>query len=125
VTWLPAGGPTFDAVFALCPDAHDRFGELYDALWHGGVEASTIDACRDRVDAVVRCVPAPPDAQAGAATRVALRFAEQYVLDPHGLTDRDFELLHDHFSDAQIATLVLAAAMFDARARFSVALGVE
>ena len=124
MSWLPAGGSTFGEVFALCPDASERFGELYDALWNGGVDAATIDACRDRVDAVVRCVPAPPDTTADAATGVALRFAEQYVLDPHGLTDRDFELLHEHYTDAQIATLVLAAAMFDARARFSVALEV-
>ena len=65
-----------------------------------------------------------PDRRA-RALRVAVRFSEQYALDPHGLTDRDFELLHEHYSDEQIATIVLAAAMFDARARFSVALGVS
>jgi alkylhydroperoxidase family enzyme len=125
VTWLPSSATTFDEVFALCPDAHERFGELYDALWTGGVYAPIIDACRDRINARVRCEPDPVDEQAlSAAGRTAVRFAEQYALDPHGLTDRDFELLHEHFTDEQIATIVLAAAMFDARARFSVAMAV-
>ena len=128
MTWLPEpeGAMTFDAVFSLCPDAHERFGELYDALWTGGIDASTLDVCRDRIEARVRCEPHLLDESALApAARTAVRFAEQYALDPHGLTDRDFELLHEHYSDAQIASLVLAAAMFDARARFSVALGVS
>jgi alkylhydroperoxidase family enzyme len=127
VTWLPIhpGGATFDSVFSLCPDAHERFGELYEALWTGGVDASALDACRDRIDARVRCTPDLLDENAWAPdTRLAVRFAEQYALDPHGLTDRDFERLHEHYTDEQIATLVLAAAMFDARARFSVALDV-
>ena len=127
MTWLPglADATTFDAVFSLCPDAHTRFGELYDALWTGGVDATTVDACRDRIDARVRCEPDRLDEDAlPAAARAAVRFAEQYALDPHGLTDRDFELLHEHYSDEQIAGIVLAAAMFDARARFSVALDV-
>ena len=56
--------------------------------------------------------------------RVAVAYAEQYALDPHGLRDSDFVVLHDHFTDAQLATLTLAVAMFDARARFSRALEV-
>ena len=128
MTWLPgtAGATTFDSVFALCPDAHARFGELYDALWTGGVDATTIDVCRDRIDARVRCETDGVDESAlSPAARTAVRFAEQYALDPHGLTDHDFELLHEHYTDEQIASLVLAAAMFDARARFSVALDVS
>ncbi len=51
-------------------------------------------------------------------------YAEQYALDPHGLRDSDFEALREHFTDAQLATLTLAVAMYDALARFSVALEV-
>ena len=127
MTWLPQpdGATTFDEVFSLCPDAHERFAELYDALWTGGIDGPTLDACRDRIEARVRCEPHPLDEDAlPPAIRSAVRFAEQYALDPHGLSDRDFTLLHVHYSDEQIASLVLAAAMFDARARFSVALAV-
>ncbi len=53
-----------------------------------------------------------------------MAYAEQYALDPHGLRDADFVALHEHYTDAQLATLTLAIAMFDARARFSVALEV-
>ena len=127
MTWIPivGGATTFGSLFAICPNAHDRFDELYDSLWAGGVDAITVDACRDRIDARIRCEPDLLDEQQlSPATRAGVRFAEQYALDPHGLTDRDFELLHEHYTDEQIATLVLAAAMFDARARFSVALDV-
>jgi hypothetical protein len=127
VTWLPKpdDATTFDSVFSLCPAAHERFGELYDALWTGGIDASTLDVCRDRIEARVRCEPHSLDEDAlSPSVHTAVRFAEQYALDPHGLVDRDFELLHEHYTDEQIASLVLAAAMFDARARFSVALGV-
>ena len=44
--------------------------------------------------------------------------------DPHGLRDSDFDALHEYFTDAQLATLTLAVAMYDALARFTVALEV-
>ncbi len=58
------------------------------------------------------------------AARAAVGYAEQYALDPHGLRDSDFDALHEHFTDAQLATLTLAVAMYDALARFTVALEV-
>jgi len=128
MTWLPieGGAATFGSLFAICPDAHDRFDELYESLWTGCIDAQTLEACRARIDARVRCEPDSFDEQQlSSAARTGVRFAEQYALDPHGLTDRDFELLHEHYTDEQIATLVLAAAMFDARTRFSVALDVN
>jgi alkylhydroperoxidase family enzyme len=128
VTWLRATAPgerPLDRVFGLRPPAYSTFRELYDALWDGGVDAATMDACRDRIDALVRCEPDPTrDRALDDASRAAVAYAEQYALDPHGLRDSDFDVLHGYYTDAQLATLTLAIAMFDALARFSVALEV-
>jgi hypothetical protein len=122
VTWLRADVQG-DAVFALRPNAHERFQALYDGLWNGGVDALTLDACRDRIRALLRYEADPTAAlDLTAAQRAAVDYAEQYALDPHGIRDEDFVALHDYYDDAQLATLTLAVAMFDARARFDVAL---
>jgi alkylhydroperoxidase family enzyme len=128
MTWLPeeaTGATALDRVFGLRPDAYARFTELLDALPAGGVDASTLDACRARIDALLRFAPDPTAAlDLDDAQRAAVGYAEQYALDPHGLRDSDFDALHAYFTDAQLATLTLAVAMYDALARFSVALEV-
>ena len=125
MTWLRTNAEGFDQVLDLRPNAHARFDELYEGLWDGPVDAVTLDACRDRIDALLRYAPDPTAArELDAATRAAVAYAEQYALDPHQLRDGDFVALHRHFDDAQLATLTLAVAMFDARARFSTALEV-
>jgi hypothetical protein len=128
VTWLrtAAEGETgFEQVFGLRPDAFVRFAELIDLLPEGGIDSTTLDACRDRIDALLRFEPDPTAARALTdAQSAAVGYAEQYALDPHGLRDADFDALHEHYDDARIATLTLAVAMYDAQARFSVALDV-
>jgi alkylhydroperoxidase family enzyme len=128
MTWLrseAAGETPLDRVFGLRPAAYDRFRDLYGALWDGGVDAATLDACRARIDALLRLEPDPTGTRPlDAAQRAAVAYAEQYALDPHALHDGDFLALHEHYDDAQLATLTLAIAMFDALARFTVALDV-
>jgi hypothetical protein len=128
MTWLPTtarGDDALDRVFGLRPVAYERFRALYDGLWAGGVDARTLDLCRARVDSLVRLQSDPTASTATTdAQGAALAYAEQYVLDPHGLRDEDFDRLHAHFDDAALATLTLAVAVFDAQARFSVALEV-
>lgn len=129
MTWLPETAPgetTLDRVFGLRPAAYVRFRELHHGLWDAGVDHETLTGCRVRIDALVRSEPDPLEWSAlSDAQRAAVAFAEQYVLDPHGLRDADFETLHAHMEPAAIATLVLAVAMFDARARFERALEVR
>jgi hypothetical protein len=128
VTWLrseAAGEAPVDRIFGLRPNAYARFNELLDELPSGGLEPATLAACRARIDALLRFETDPTaglDLDAGP--RAAVGYAEQYALDPHGLRDSDFDALHEHFTDAQIATLTLAVAMYDALARFTVALEV-
>ncbi len=85
----------------------------------------TLAACRARIEALLRFEPDPTTRlDLDDAQHAAVGYAEQYALDPHGLRDSDFDALHEHFTDAQLATLTLAVAMYDALARFTVALEV-
>jgi hypothetical protein len=128
MTWLTeeaAGATPLDRVFGLRPNAYARFTELIDGLPAGGIDDTTLDACRARIEALLRLEPDPTTAlDLDDAQRAAVGYAEQYALDPHGLRDSDFDALHAYFTDAQLATLTLAVAMYDALARFSVALEV-
>jgi hypothetical protein len=128
MTWLrsvAAGDTGLDRVFGLRPDAYARFRELLALIPDGGIDGTTLDACRDRIDALLRFEPDPTSGRdLTTAARAAVGYAEQYALDPHGLRDADFDALHEHYDDAQLATLTLAVAMYDAQARFSVALDV-
>lgn len=118
MTWLPGSAE-------LAPEPLARARELYDGLWTTGVDRRILAWCERRVHALVRCEPDPTSGvELTDAERCCVAFAEQYVLDPHALGDADFDRLRDHLDDAGIAGLVLAVAMFDARARFEVALEV-
>ena len=133
MTWLrteaPGAAPDaspLDRAFGHRPNAYARFRELLDGLGAGGVDPVTLDACRRRIDALLRFEPDPTRTlDLTEAQRAAVGYAEQYALDPHQLRDADFDALHDHYDDAQLATLTLAVAMYDALARFSVALELE
>jgi AhpD family alkylhydroperoxidase len=152
MTWLPTTAPgatPLDAVFGLVPDAYERFRELYGSLWDDdALSPAVVELCRLRVATILRCdgelavryqdaidagcsteqveslAAWPTAACFDAVQRAALAFAEQYVLDPHELTDAHFDALHAHFDDRALATLTLAVAMSDALGRFRVALHV-
>jgi len=114
---------------------------LYDELWDAGVDPVTLELCRLRMatligsaadmglrepravtagltEELVELLPSwPTAAEFTDAQRVALGFAEQYVIDAHGFTDDDMAVMHEHFTDPQLATLTTACATFDALAR--------
>jgi alkylhydroperoxidase family enzyme len=115
--------------------------DLYDELWDSGVDPVTLELCRLRMATLIgsaddmamrepRAVAAglaeetvedlpgwPTSDRFTEAQRCALGFAEQYVIDAHGFTDDDMALMHEHFTDPQLATLTTACATFDALAR--------
>lgn len=149
MTWLAAAAPgdnDVDRTFGLLPDAYARFRDLYRALWEPRFLApETLELCRRRI-AVLLGAPtddplsgAPDGAVSAtkiaalptyassscfsAGERTCIAYAEQYVLDPHGLNDDDFSRLRAVLDPPQIATLTLAVAMFDALTRFRLALG--
>ena len=148
MSWLASVAPgdnDVDRTFGLLPDAYARFRELYGALWNPDFLApETLELCRSRVTRLLGAAADDPlcGAAAGAVPaakraalpaydrsplfseteRACIAYAEQYVLDPHGFTDADFARLRGLLDAKQIATLTLAVAMFDALARFRLAL---
>jgi alkylhydroperoxidase family enzyme len=74
----------------------------------------------------------PVDRIFGLRPNANARFTELLEALPSGGVDEATlaacrarsEALHEHFTDAQLATLTLAVAMYDALARFTVALEV-
>jgi alkylhydroperoxidase family enzyme len=135
-TWLPveAGRDVWD----LVPGAHEHLRALYASLWEAGVDPALLELCRIRIatlvgsetDLQVRDPRAGLDPEKVAALtswptsdrftegdRAALAFAEQYVLDAHGVTDAQTEELHRLFTPPQLAALTTAIATFDALAR--------
>jgi alkylhydroperoxidase family enzyme len=152
MTWLTesaSGATPLDRVFGLTPAAYERFRALYATLWDGrAIDAATLELCRLRIatllgakgERVVRwsaardagCTEAQVNALPGwpesplftDAQRLCLQFAEMYVLDPHSVRDEDFTDLREHLDAPAIAKLTLAVAVFDALARFRLALDV-
>jgi alkylhydroperoxidase family enzyme len=153
MTWLAETAPgvtPLDRAFGLRPDAYARFRDLYGGLWDPAViDPRLLELCRLRIATILGCdseravrfsdaqdagvteadVAALPDwpssARFSPTERAAIAYAEQYVMDPHELTDEHFATLHEHLDEPALATLSLAVAMFDALARFRLALGVE
>lgn len=147
MTWLPAradGATPLARVFGLRPAAWTRFQTLYASLWQG-TDAVALELCRRRIATLLGCdldpaLPGaarqPSDGQLAAlpqwptsplftaAERAALGFAEQYVLDPHALTDGDVAALRVHFAPPALAGLALGVAVFESLVRFRLALGI-
>ncbi len=125
MSWLDDGPIT------ELPVGLEELRDLYEGLWEGGVDRDTLELCRLRMASLigtdaepavspelVEALPAWPSSPLfSEAQRVAIGFAEQYVIDPHGFTDAYGERLQEHFTDQQLATLTIAVATFDALAR--------
>lgn len=153
MTWLAETAPgatPLDRTFGLRHAAYARFRDLYGGLWDPAVlDPRILELCRLRIATILGCeteravrygdaaaagvdeatvaaLPQWPTSPAfSAGERACIAFAEQYVMDPHELTDAHFEDLHRHLDAPALATLTLAVAMFDALGRFRLALGVE
>jgi alkylhydroperoxidase family enzyme len=151
-TWLPAeaGGATaLERVFGLTPRAYEAYRDLDRALWDPAlVDPALVELCRLRIAQLVGCdaelAVRHDEARASGLTeakidalrlwptsphysdrdRAVLNFAEKFVIDASSVDDDDCAALRAHLSDPEIAALTTAIALFDAMARFQVALGV-
>ncbi|HEX6311820.1 MAG TPA: carboxymuconolactone decarboxylase family protein [Acidimicrobiia bacterium] len=152
-SWLPqaaAGATSLERVFGLVPATHDAYRELDAALWDPAlVDPALVELCRLRVAQLVGCDAELPvrheEARAAGlddakidelrrwptsplysdADRAVLNFAEKFVVDASSVDDHDCAALRAHLSDPEIAALTTAMALFDAMARFQIALGVD
>ena len=119
----------------LQPDVHARLVELEEALWTGTIDPRILHLVRARTAQLVGDVASPDDdAVAETArhwtsspdvdepTRTVLRWAEQFVIDPHGITDEDAAALTAVLDPRECGELTTAIAVFEALARTRVAL---
>jgi hypothetical protein len=132
-TWLPGVGvddtSEFDAVFGLRPDLYDAYRDFESVFWtHELLDAAILDACRARCAQVLRAdgASAAPVAAADPSTALAacLALAEQFVIDPHGVTEEMRDAVIAHVGDAGLVALVEALAVFDGFTRFRTILGI-
>lgn len=153
MSWLPelADGDTgLDRVFGLRPDLYAAFRAFYAVFWtHGLLDPVVLELCRLRVaqllgcatEQAVRYAPAraagltearvgalarwPEDPSFSDGERAALGFAEQFVLDAHGVDDELRDAVIDHYDLPGLVALCEALAVFDGFCRFRTVLAVD
>ena len=152
-TWLPeraSGASVLEQTLGLRPDLADPFRSFYAVFWRDRlVDPVVLELCRLRVAHLLGCgselrvryQPAidggldeqmverlaqwPTDAAFSDAQRAALAFAEQFVIDPHGIRGAIRDTLREHFSLPEVVALTEALALFDGFARLRRILAVD
>jgi alkylhydroperoxidase family enzyme len=134
---------TFEEVFSTRPDLYEPWRDFVGAFWAPGVvDPVALELCRVRVAQLLGSASAAAERQRPAvdaglrdeqierlsewppadcytdAQRAALTFAEQFVIDPHGVDDAMRETLQQHFSFPEVVALTEALAVFDGFTRF-------
>lgn len=150
--WLPAvapGATAFDRVFGLRPDLYADYRAFSSSFWTRRPVAPVIlELCRLRVAQLLGCeaelrLRYEPARAAGLdeakialltrwptapaftdAERTCLGYAEQFVLDVHGITDPQAAEVTAHLTPAGLVALTEALALFEGFARFRLILGV-
>jgi alkylhydroperoxidase family enzyme len=132
MSWLDPNVESLADALALSP-AGPAFEEYRQAVRADeAADPALLALCRQRM-AHLLGVPAG-DAGPGARPdlaaltpreRAALAFAEQWLLDPAGMTDGDCTRLRAHLGDAAAAAFTMGLAVVEAELRVALALGVR
>lgn len=123
------------AVAGLAPEVHARLVELEAAVWTGSIEPAVVQLVRTRTAQLLGAVPELEDEALAEITargpaapelddeaRAVLRWVDQFVTDPNGLTRQDVDALGDFFDPRQCGELTTAVAVFEGLARTRLAL---
>jgi len=153
MSWLPASGPgrdDFERSFALRPELFAAWREFAGIFWEKRlVDPVLLELCRLRVAQLhgarhALSTRTPEALQAGldeaklarlaewwkqpgftALERAALRFAEQFVLDPGAMSDEEARPVIEALGDAGTVAFIEALAIFDGFGRFCRMLDVQ
>lgn len=142
------GNVVRDSAMGLVPETVDSFAVLNRSLWSNPhVRPALLEMMRLRNARTVNCVfcksvrydVAKADgltedkidqiaeghqaSDLSEVEKVTLAFADTYLFDPKGMTSELKARLKATFSDAEIATLAVALATFNASSRCAVSLG--
>ena len=150
MTWLAETAPAgtaFGEVLALRPELAALYDHYMTEIWAAG-DPVVLELCRLRIAAIIgdadqqrlrhdSAVAAGLSEQQVAALaahdrsplftdhqRACLAYAEQYVVDVHGLTDADAAAVKRGMGDPEFVAFTIALGMFDGVARMRLALGV-
>jgi alkylhydroperoxidase family enzyme len=150
MTWLtnlPDGGDQHAQALAVLPNVAQRYQQLSERIWQSSADAALLELCRIRIaalhcfhwDSALRSAAAAHVTEAQIAAlpdysssplfteqqRRCLEFAEQYVMDVHGITDDDFHRVAETMTPAEMTAFTFALGIFDGMARFSAILGIN
>ncbi len=151
-SWLPelADGETpLDRVFGLHPQLYELWRAFVDVFWERRLlDPVTLELCRLRCAQLLRCeaemaartpqalaaglgeehVAALPqwatDPRFTAEQRACLAVTEQFVLDPHAVTEDQRAAVVAHVGEGGLVALTEALAIFDGFCRFRTILGI-
>jgi alkylhydroperoxidase family enzyme len=145
---MQTGNVIRDSAMGLVPETVDLFATLNKTVWRNGlVRPALLEILRLRNARTVNCVFCKSvrydiakadglseekvdniaDGFEGSSLsdreKAALAFADCYLFDPKGMTPALTARLKSIFSEAEIATLAIALATFNAASRCAVSLG--
>ena len=98
----------------LTPAVHEELVRLETEVWNGTLPPDLLQLVRSRVRTLV--------GDLDERDRAVVRWAEQFVIDPHEITDAERGGLTGVLDDRQLGELTTAVAVFEALARTRVAL---
>lgn len=134
---------TFEGVFGQRPDLYEPYRAFADLFWQRRlVDPVVLELCRLRVAQLLGCESEqavrhrvaldaglteqhverlsdwPTAAGFTEAQRAALAFAEQFVIDSHGIDQAMRDGLEEHFTLPEVVALTEALVVFDGFTRF-------
>jgi alkylhydroperoxidase family enzyme len=150
VSWFTerlAEPASLDAALALRPQLRSDYHRFRSLLWQA-LDPVVLELCRLRVAQLIGCrsellarTPAalsagldedkvsrlsrwPSDPTFSPGERACLAFAEQFVLDPHGVTDAQAAAVLAHLGAPGMVALTQALGIFEGFTRLRMILGV-
>lgn len=141
-------GSSREDLLSLRPELAAEHDRLAGVLWSGPVSPVTLELCRIRMATLLRCRPAleertpaatsaglgedriarlpawPTDPDFTHEERVCIGFAEQYVIDHHGVSDDQVATLVEVLGQEGVVAFTTALVVWECQHRFDNALGV-
>ena len=114
---------TADELLTRRPDLAAPLDAYRVSLRATPLDDALLDRCAQLVQRRIARTSEPGASEGDdARTRAVLMFADQFVIDPHGIDDSMRDDVLDHLSPAELAVLVQWLAITDGLARFSTVL---
>jgi alkylhydroperoxidase family enzyme len=142
-SWLPTAGPD---PLELRPELATLYRTFEGRLWRDRlVDPELLELCRLRIASLLgdeagaasrtpgveigegrdeRLADWPADPAFDDLHRAGLAFAEQFVIDSHGVSDDQFAAVAEHLTPDEMVAFTTALGLFDGMSRFRLVLGV-